>query len=162
MKPPIPPSNLELVVGSHQFLAMPEEELVSQKRPKGLLEMAFQKESQGDCQSTYCKMYLWKWIGFQYYSLTILTRRVEKTNEAPKGYKSLRYEVCSTLLKIERKLAKDSIKPIWDFQANTRVSIISNGWKYARNRILINVIAVSPKGAMFFRVMDCEGQVKDG
>ena len=38
---------------------------------------------------------------------------------------------------------------------------MSNGWKDARNRPLINVIAMSPKGTMFFRAIDCGGQVKD-
>ena len=36
-----------------------------------------------------------------------------------------------------------------------------DGWKDTRNRPLINVIAISPKGAMFLKAIDCEGQVKD-
>lgn len=42
-----------------------------------------------------------------------------------------------------------------------RVSIICDGWKDARNHPLINAVAISRKGAMFSRVVDCEGQVKD-
>ena len=38
---------------------------------------------------------------------------------------------------------------------------MSDGWKDTRNRPLINVIAMSSKGAMFLRAIDCEGQVKD-
>ena len=33
--------------------------------------------------------------------------------------------------------------------------------KIQRNRPLINVIVVSPKGAMFLKVVDCEREVKD-
>ena len=42
------------------------------------------------------------------------------------------------------------------------MTIVSDGWKDARNCPLINVLAVSPKGAMFLKAVDCEGQVKDG
>ncbi|KAH9291024.1 hypothetical protein KI387_044153, partial [Taxus chinensis] len=35
------------------------------------------------------------------------------------------------------------------------------GWKDSRNRPLINIIAVCPKGAMFLKDIDCEGEIKD-
>lgn len=38
------------------------------------------------------------------------------------------------------------------------VSIICNRWKDARNRPLINVIAMSPKGAMFLKAMECKAE----
>jgi hypothetical protein len=43
----------------------------------------------------------------------------------------------------------------------TRVSIISDGWRDQRNRPLINVIAICPQGAMFLKVVDCNGVEKD-
>lgn len=54
-----------------------------------------------------------------------------------------------------------SLQPIRDSWTKTGVSIVSDGWKDARNCPLINVIAVCPKGAMFLKAVDCEGQVKD-
>lgn len=42
------------------------------------------------------------------------------------------------------------------------VSIFSNRWKDAKNWPLNNVIVVTPKDAMFLRVVDCEQKVKNG
>ena len=41
------------------------------------------------------------------------------------------------------------------------VTTISDGWKDARNRPLINVLAMSPKRAMLLKAVDCERHVKD-
>lgn len=38
---------------------------------------------------------------------------------------------------------------------------VSDGWKDTRNRPLIKMIVMSPKGAMFLRGVDCKGEVKD-
>ena len=40
-------------------------------------------------------------------------------------------------------------------------SFVSDGWKDAKNQPLINVIAMSPKGAMLLKAIDCEREVKD-
>ena len=41
------------------------------------------------------------------------------------------------------------------------VIIVSDGWKDTRHRPLINIIANSPKGAIFIRAEDCSGEMKD-
>ena len=41
------------------------------------------------------------------------------------------------------------------------MTIVSDGWKDTRNKPLINVIAMSPKGAMLLKAIDCEREVKD-
>lgn len=53
------------------------------------------------------------------------------------------------LLDREVKHVEDSLKPIKDSWVKTRVSIISDGWKDARNHPLINIIVVSHKGNAF-------------
>lgn len=88
---------------------------------------------------------------------------VRSINEAPRGFKGQGYEkVRTTLLDKEVKHVEDSLKPIKDSWFKTGVSIVSDRWKDARNRPLVNVIALSMRGAMFLRAVDCEGQVKDG
>ena len=87
---------------------------------------------------------------------------IRRINEAPKGYTGPGYEkVRTTLLTKEVKHIKASLAPIKASWKETGVSIISDGWKDAKNRPLINVIAMSPKGAMFLKAVDCEGEVKD-
>ena len=87
---------------------------------------------------------------------------LRKVNEAPKGYMGPGYEkVRSTLLAKEVKSIDTALAPIRNSWKQIGVSIISDGWKDAKNRPLINVIAVYPKGAMFLKAVDCEGQVKD-
>ncbi|XP_059073578.1 uncharacterized protein LOC131874296 [Cryptomeria japonica] len=89
-------------------------------------------------------------------------KMVRSINEAPRGFKGLGYEkVCTTLLDKEVKHVEDSLKPIKDSWIETSVSIVSDGWKDARNRPLVNVIAMSTSGAIFL-IVDCEGQVKNG
>lgn len=66
------------------------------------------------------------------------------------GFKGPRYEkVCTSLLAEEVKHVEDSLKPIEDSWIEKRVSILSNGWKDAKNCPLINVVVVSPKGQCF-------------
>lgn len=87
---------------------------------------------------------------------------VQAINEAPRGYRAAGYEkLRTTILHNERKNVENLLKPIRDSWIQTGLSIVSDGWKDCKNHPLINVIVVCPKGAMFFRVVDCEGQVKD-
>ena len=82
---------------------------------------------------------------------------IKTVNEAPKGYKSSGYEKVYTTLLSAKKLDL-LIRNSWCI---SEMSIIFDGWKDQRNSPLINVIAQSPKGAMFLKVVDCEGQLKD-
>jgi hypothetical protein len=87
---------------------------------------------------------------------------VRAINKAPQGYKGPNYEKVRTiLLKKERQLLDDVLKPIRSSWGSTGVSIISDGWTDTRRRPLINVIASSPKGAMFIKAEDCSGEIKD-
>jgi hypothetical protein len=87
---------------------------------------------------------------------------VQAINEAPRGYRAPGYEkLRTTILHKERKNVDTLLKPIRDSWIQTGLSIVSDGWKDCKNRPLINVIAVCPKGPMFLRAVDCEGQVKD-
>lgn len=75
---------------------------------------------------------------------------LKSVNEASRGYKSPSYEmVRGTLSEREVKGIENALKPIRDSWTETSVSIVSNGWKDSKNHPLINVIAVSPKGATF-------------
>ena len=87
---------------------------------------------------------------------------IKAVNEALEGYKPPGYEkVCTTLLTSEKVRLEGALNPIRNSQRILGVSIISDGWKDQRNMPLINVIAQSPKGAMFLKVVDCEGEQKD-
>ena len=70
-------------------------------------------------------------------------------------------KVRTTLLQKEKISIDKALQPIRTSWKTSGITIISDGWKDTRNRPLINVIAMSPKGAMFLRAIDCEGQVKD-
>lgn len=88
---------------------------------------------------------------------------LRSANKALAGYSSPSYErVRTTMLDDQVKLIDEQLKPIKDSWIETGVTIVSDEWKDARNRPLINVLAVSPKGAMFLKAMDCEGHVKNG
>ena len=87
---------------------------------------------------------------------------IKAINEVPKGYKPPGYEkVRTTLLTSEMSRLEGVLNPIRNSWCISGLSIISDGWKDQRNRSLINVIAQSPKGAMFLKAVDCEGEQKD-
>eukprot|EP01018_Ginkgo_biloba_P009952 Gb_24212 [translate_table: standard] len=87
---------------------------------------------------------------------------VRAINDGPKGYKTPSLEkVQTTLLTKEKSLVAQSIEPIRASWHTTGVSIVSDGWTDARNRPLINMIVVCPKGSMFLNAMDCNGELKD-
>ena len=87
---------------------------------------------------------------------------VRAINTAPAGYKGPNYEKVRTdLLKKEKELVEDILAPIRASWGSSGVTIVSDGWTDTRRRPLINIIATSPKGAMFLKVQDCSGEVKD-
>ena len=56
---------------------------------------------------------------------------------------------------------EDVLSPIRSSWSSSGVTIVSDGWTNTRHRPLINIIATSPKGAMFLKVEDCSGEVND-
>ena len=56
---------------------------------------------------------------------------------------------------------EDVLAPIRASWGSSRVTIVSDGWTDTRCRPLINIIATSPKGAMFLKDEDYSGEVKD-
>ena len=80
---------------------------------------------------------------------------VRAVNEAPKGFKSPGYEkIRTTLLDDEVARVDAAMLPIKDTWTETGVTIVSDGWKDARNRPPVNVIVVATRGAMFLRGVD--------
>eukprot|EP00253_Pinus_taeda_P004206 PITA_04206 len=87
---------------------------------------------------------------------------IRAINKAPQGYKGPNYEKVRTqLLKNEKELVEDILAPIRSSWSSSGVTIVSDGWTDTRRRPLINIIATSPKGAMFIKAEDCSGEVKD-
>ena len=80
---------------------------------------------------------------------------VRAINIAPAGYKGPNYEKIQTdLLKKEKELVEDILAPIRASWGSSGVTIVSDGWTDTRRRPLINIIATSPKGAMFLKAED--------
>ncbi|XP_059077784.1 uncharacterized protein LOC131876424 [Cryptomeria japonica] len=160
------PSNPSIVVEDHPFFATNEpqsEPPLTRKRTKGPLETAFQNESRDNADQDIVRCIYANGLSFNVVRSPYWKQMIKSVNEAPRGYKGPSYEkVHGTLLEKEVKRVEDALKPIRDSWVETGVTIVSDGWKDAKNRPLINVIAVSPKGAMFLRAVDCEGQIKDG
>ena len=75
----------------------------------------------------------------------------------PPGYNALR----TTLLQKEKINIENLLEPIKKTWNEKGVSICSNGWSDAQRRPLINIMAVSKSGSMFFKAINCEGETKD-
>ena len=152
----------DIVVESHPFMRRNEDDSGNPKRARGPLEMAFNNDARDIADEAIARCLYANGLSFNVVRSPYWQDMVRKINEAPKGYTGPGYEkVRTTLLTKEVKHIETSLAPIKASWKETGVSIISDGWKDAKNRPLINVIAMSPKGAMFLKAVDCEGQVKD-
>ncbi|XP_059066506.1 uncharacterized protein LOC131857797 [Cryptomeria japonica] len=152
----------EQPIEGHPFLRVPQE-LVTNKRANGPLEMSFHNEARDIAEQDIARGMYANGLVFNVVCSPYWQKMVRPINESPRGFKGLVYEeVCTTLLDKEVKHVEDSLKPFRDSWIETSMSIVFDGWKDARNRLVVNVIAMSTRGAMFLRAVDCEGQVKDG
>ena len=75
----------------------------------------------------------------------------------PPGYNSLR----TTLLQKEKSNIENLLEPIKKTWNEKGVSICSDGWSDAQRRPLINIMAASESGPMFFKAINYEGETKD-
>ena len=75
----------------------------------------------------------------------------------PPGYNALR----TSLLQKEKSNIENLLEPIKKNWNEKGVSICSDGWSDAQRRPLINIMAVSESGPMFFKAINCEGETKD-
>ena len=161
-----PPSN-QPTTRTHPFLPMPttnDEDVDPSQltRKRGPLDRAFQNELRDIADHKIGRCLIANGVSFNFVRSPYFREMVDAINEAPNGYKPPGYEkLRTTILHDERKSVEVELQPIRDSWAQSGVSIVSDGWKDCRNRPLINVIAVCPKGAMFLKAVDCEGQVKD-
>ena len=80
---------------------------------------------------------------------------VKSINRALVGYKSPRYEKARTvLLEKEKSKVKRALTQFIDWWADSRVSIVSDGWTNVRNQHLINILGVSSTGVVFLGAQD--------
>ena len=63
--------------------------------------------------------------------------------------------------KKQEELVEDILAPIRASWTSSWVTIVSDGWTDTKRRPLINIIAISTKGAMFLKAKDYPGEVKD-
>ena len=75
----------------------------------------------------------------------------------PPGYNALR----TSLLQKEKSNIENLLEPIKKNWNEKGVSICSDGWSDAQRRPLINIMAVSESGPMFFKAINCEGETRD-
>jgi hypothetical protein len=86
---------------------------------------------------------------------------VREINTAPQGFKGPNYEKLQTdLLKNKKEFVEDILAPIRASWSSSKVTIVMDGCTDTRHRPLINIIATSPKGAMFLKDEDCSREVK--
>jgi hypothetical protein len=149
-------------IEGHPFLRPPQA-LVTKKRAMGPLETSFQNEARDIADQAIARCVYANGLSFNVVRSPYWQEMVRVVNEAPRGFKGPGYEkIRTTLLDAEVANVQASMQPIRDSWIETGVSIVSDGWKDPRNHPLINVIAVSTRGAMFLRAVDCEGEKKDG
>eukprot|EP00253_Pinus_taeda_P006026 PITA_06026 len=88
---------------------------------------------------------------------------VSTINNAPKGYKSPKYDKARTVgLDHEKEKISHSLNRMTSSWIYHGVSIVSNGWTNVKGKPLINVLAVSVSGAIFLSAYDYPDKFKTG
>ena len=88
---------------------------------------------------------------------------VEAIRTVPTGYKSLRYDKARTV-GLDKKKAKiqNALGQFTNAWNEYGVSIVSDGWTNVKGKPLINVLGVSPTGAVFLSTHDYSDKFKTG
>ncbi|XP_059069104.1 uncharacterized protein LOC131859411 [Cryptomeria japonica] len=152
---------------SHPFMQNPpvdavENQNVVASRKRGPLDFAFKNELREIADSKIARCLYGNGLPFNLVRSPYFRDMVHTLCNTPSDYVCPGYEkVRTTLLAKEKASIELQLKVIKDTWQETGVTIVFDGWKDCKNRPLINVIAVCPKGAMFLKAVDCEGQVKD-
>ena len=80
---------------------------------------------------------------------------VSAINDAPKGYKSPRYDKARTVgLDHEKAKISLSLNRLTSSWTDHGVSIVSDGWTNVKGKPLISVLVVSVSGAIFLSAYD--------
>lgn len=158
-------SGLSEPAGSHPFMEMAqssEGENMSVTRKRGPLDRAFKNEARELADESITRCIYGNGLPFNLVRSPYWREMVKAISKTTLDYVSPGYKkVQTTLLAKEKSSVEVALRVIKNTWVETGVSIISDGWKDCKNRPLINVIVVSPKGAMFLKAVDCEGKIKD-
>jgi hypothetical protein len=137
--------------------------VTTNKRPTlGPLEATFNNQGREIADEHVTRCLYANGLAFNLVRSPCWQQMIKMINEVPKGYKSPGYEkVRTTLLALEKQSVDRQLQSIRETWTETRISIVSDGWRDQRNRPLINIIAICPQGAMFLKAIDCSGVEKD-
>ena len=137
---------------------------IDPKRRKGYIgsiEKAFNMGASEIADSKIAMMFYTGGLSFHFAINPYYARAFKSASQLP-GYVPLGYNVLrTTLLRKEMSNIENLLEPIKTTWNEKRVSICSDGWSNARRMPLINIMAVSESGQMFFKVINCEGKTKD-
>jgi len=105
--------------------------IVTNKRPTlGSLEAAFNNQGREVVDEHVAHCIYANGLAFNLVRSPYWQKMIKAVNEASNGYKSPGYEkVCTTLLTSERQSVDRQLQSIRDTRTETRVSIVSDGWR---------------------------------
>ncbi|KAF8389287.1 hypothetical protein HHK36_025980 [Tetracentron sinense] len=166
-KVPLPPSSYQSMgMGSSSTGAIRQEGFEPRKRKASgntALEKAFNSNAREQLHSEIARMFYSSGLPFHlarnphYASSYSFAANNLIVGYVPPGYNLLR----TSLLQKERANVERLLETTKKSWKEKGLSIVTDGWTDSQRRPLINFMAASESGAMFWKAINCEGEVKD-
>ncbi len=131
-------------------------------KKQSTLKAAFGKQDKSKVDALWGRAFYGNGLSFRLINDLHFKAAVEATADFAENYKlpslvSLR----TTLLDKEKVLVAAKLKSFMALARSSKATITSNGWSDIRNRPLLNLLMVTPKGEKFLESVDTSGDTKD-
>ncbi len=131
-------------------------------KKQSTLKAAFGKQDKSKVDAMWGRAFYGNGLSFRLINDPHFKATVEATTNFGENYKlpSL-VSLCTTLLNKEKVSMAAELKSFMASARSSKATITSDGWSNTRNRPLLNLLMVTPKGEKFLESVDTSGDTKD-
>ena len=126
------------------------------------LQAAFRRQDKSQVDSLWARAFYSNGLPFSLAGNSHFKAAVEASCQFGPSYKPPTVKALrTTLLKKEKETLEEELQAFKEGLSLSKGTITSDGWSDTRNRPLLNILLVSPKGEKFVKAVDTSGETKD-
>jgi len=131
-------------------------------KKQNTLKAAFGKQDKSKVDALWGRAFYGNGLSFRLINDPHFKAVVEATADFGENYKLLSLvSLCTTLLDKEKVSVAVELKSFMASARSSKATITNDGWSDTRNRPLLNLLMVTPKGKKFLESVDTSGDTKD-